>query len=443
MKHQRLIISLFFAAFFIIGGYLVLAARGYFIDWQKMTLVQTGGAFISYLPKDAALTINGQKYETSSFFLNNGNLIKKLKPGNYSLSLAKDKFFSWQKDFIIKPGLVTEFKKISLIPENPPKETLAATAVKKFWLTAEGPVYQNTKMEIYFENFRLPGATIAVSSPVSSLVILAKNSEFLITDLNKPTTVINLSQLFNSLKQRQLGLNGQVLIQKIFFHPFAKNEILIATRQSLYDLNLKQIKLTKIIDIEPEKIVGFSQAGLFFKNPKNNLSFYNLDLQKETAPAITISKIAQIKSDPTGKKIGVLDTAGQFFLFDSETEKTEKPAKDEIIKDFSFSPDEQYLALLTNKNTFVILNFKDEKPFDVELAAGTIVNKFDWLEDFSHYLLILNNGKIIMKDIFRNPPFNEYDLTENIIQFEATGKTIYLLDKNQTLSQLTLKQNTP
>lgn len=436
MKNPRLVVFLFFAAFFIIGGYLLMIAQGLLIDWRELKIIRTGGAFFYYSPKDAQLTVNGKNYGASSFFLNNGTLIKNLKPGSYSLDLSKEKFRSWKKTFEVKPGLVTEFKKITLIEEKLKKETLTASAVKTFWLTNKGPVYQNSKNQLYFGDYRLSGQNVSAADQDSSLLITKNNQEFFLTDLNKPQITVNLSRLFNSLKQRQLGMPGQIEIQKTFFHPSAKNEILIATKQAIYELDLRLVKMEKIIDISPDAIIQISQNRIFFKKDAENLSIYNLLTHKIEEKEIGFKNTQKIEIEPDGKLIAFLNQENRLFIYDNQTEKIEEPLKNEKVLNFYFSPDNLYLSLSNFENKIIVMNIK-EKTIS-EVFKKETKDEFSWLEDLPHYLLIKNNSQLLLKDIFGQADFNEYLIAEEVIEYKNAGRTIYLLDTNKTLTKLEL-----
>ncbi|MDP1706819.1 MAG: hypothetical protein Q8L36_03290 [bacterium] len=436
MKNPRLVVFLFFAAFFIIGGYLLMSAQGLFIDWQTLKIIHTGGAFFYYSPKDAQLTVNSKNYGTSSFFLNNGTLIKNLKPGFYNLDLSKEKFRSWKKTFEVKPGLVTEFKKITLIEEKLKKETLTASAVKTFWLTNKGPVYQNSKNQLYFNDYRLSGQNVSAADKDSSLLITKNNQEFFLTDLNKPQITVNLSRLFNSLKQRQLKIPGQIEIQKTFFHPSAKNEILIATNQAIYELDLKLVKMEKIIGISPEAIIRISQNQIFFKKDAENSSVYNLLSHKIDEKEINLKNPKRIEIGPDSKLIAFLNQENRLFIYDSQTGKIEEPLENEKIQNFSFSPDNLYLSMSDFENKIRVMNIK-EKTIS-EIYKEETKDEFSWLEDLPHYLLIKNGSQLLLKDIFGQSDFNEYSITEEVIEYKNAGRTVYILDTNKTLTKLEL-----
>lgn len=129
---RRVIFYSLVLIFIIATPPIILYARGYSFDWQTKKLVQTGGFYLKSSPSDAIILIDGKNKKTTP------RLIPRLVPKNYNVAVAKDGFFSWQKNLEIKPQLVTEARNIILFPKSitPEKVSSSATSTILDFLTS-------------------------------------------------------------------------------------------------------------------------------------------------------------------------------------------------------------------------------------------------------------------------------------------------------------------
>ena len=124
-KTRRIIFYLFLLLFVILVPTIILYALGYAFDFETKKIVPTGGIYLKSYPPKAEIYINeNPKGKTAKF-------IKRLIPKTYDIKVVKENYHSWQKQLLIKPGLVTKAEDIFLIPFNP-KIFLLATESEEY-----------------------------------------------------------------------------------------------------------------------------------------------------------------------------------------------------------------------------------------------------------------------------------------------------------------------
>ena len=129
---RRLIFYLLVAIFILATPPTILYATGYSFDWQKKSLVKTGAFYLKSLPGNAKILIDGKNKKTTP------RLVSRLVPKTYSVTIAKDGFYSWQKNLEIQPQLVAEARNIILFPQTLQPEKIPAnvTSTISDWLSS-------------------------------------------------------------------------------------------------------------------------------------------------------------------------------------------------------------------------------------------------------------------------------------------------------------------
>lgn len=93
----------------LIAIYLVLLASGYKFDSHRKNFVQTGSIYINSNPKDVKVYIDGQLRAAKTPFK-----LSYVLPGNYHLAIEKDDFKKWEKNIVVKPGIVSSESEVIL-----------------------------------------------------------------------------------------------------------------------------------------------------------------------------------------------------------------------------------------------------------------------------------------------------------------------------------------
>jgi hypothetical protein len=117
-KKSRKIILIFLSVIFIIvAPILFLVSSGYRIDFKDFNFVKTGGIFIYSDLIGTKVFLDGEFVKNNGIFLRN-TLIQNLKSEDiYKMRVEKEGYYTWYKDLIVYPNLVTEARVI-LIPKD-------------------------------------------------------------------------------------------------------------------------------------------------------------------------------------------------------------------------------------------------------------------------------------------------------------------------------------
>ena len=446
MNHlvRNLILFCLVVVFLIVGGYLIITAQGLVFDFKNLRITKTGGIYLKFTPADAILKINEKLYPSPHGLLNNAVFIKNLLPGEYRITVSKTDYFSWEKDLLVQKGFVTSATKIILWPKNFTSES-AEKGVEDFWLTNKGLIYKGFNQNLYFKKQLLRGETVILNDPTSNFIVTTdKKSPFLI-DLQNSKASINLNELFNSLKQQQLGLPGNVPIKKFFVHPFSQGKILIMTKSSFYVLDYKRVALERLLTTSTITAGAISNNEAFFADNRGNLLIYNLILKNSEVVNLNLPLIEKIKSNPDGDKILILSSDNELFFYNRSSKKLESISKS--ARDFYFSPEQKRVALIGDDGKiiiFYIANYEsDEKKmkgsaFTLPPQINTEAPNFYWLEEKSDYLSVLSGTDLIISELDSRSPINRYKIFENVKKYFIQENEASVLTNDGTLVRLNL-----
>jgi len=129
---RRIIFYTFLVIFIIFVPAVIFYAQGYGFDWGKRIFVVNGGIYLKSSPPKAEIYINDVLRGTTNRF------VKRLIPKTYNVKLVKEEYHAWEKNIIVKPGLVTRTDNIFLVPFNP-KILLVATESEEYANFLEKP----------------------------------------------------------------------------------------------------------------------------------------------------------------------------------------------------------------------------------------------------------------------------------------------------------------
>lgn len=435
MKRRiRNILFATFALFFVLaGGYLTLSAQGFVIDFQKLKIEKTGAIFLKSTPRDANLFINDQATEYSQ-------VIKNLAPGEYRLKLVKDGYHDWEKNLRVQSGLITAESQIKLWPKEPASETLIEGNVKNFWLTERGVAYEKSNGQIVFNDFMIRGSGVVLADPGSKFLITKEETDYFFIDLENPRSAVNLTHLFNSLKQRQLALPGIVPIRKVFFHPFSPNKLVVTSETSLYTIDVNKIQIEKIVTLGEIKLVALGTNDAFLVNEEDNLIVVNLLLKTSLGGAVKLGPIEDFKIKSDGMNVFILTPEKELKIYRRSSGQTELLEKN--VREFEISPEEKRIAILTSDGKLKI-SYPEEFRGDVKYEAGTTVEipvnfgpeteKPNWFDLFPNYLALLENKRLIAQETDERVPANSHTFADGVLNYKIKDKKIYTLQESGEL----------
>ncbi len=140
-RARRIIFYLFLIAFIILVPTIIFYALGYGFDFEKKTIVATGGIYLKSYPSKAEIFINDKSRGKTNKYL------RRLIPKNYEVEIIKEDYYPWQKNLTVKAGIVTKVDNILLIPFNP-KIFLVASESKDYASFFEKPYSLSEVIEI-------------------------------------------------------------------------------------------------------------------------------------------------------------------------------------------------------------------------------------------------------------------------------------------------------
>lgn len=244
----RLMVGYVLVAIAIILGAVLLfnAASGYGVNTKTGEIIQNGLLFVDSFPGGADISLNNKSQGSRT----SARLI--LPAGNYKLTLKKDSYRTWERNFNLPERSIARFVYPFLFPVKPQIQPLRnyssspifmSQSPDKHWLLVESPSsagnavtfdqYDTGDLTLAPKLLTLPPALLANSdSSEQSLkevewstdnkhVLLQHNyqggSEFIIFNRDSPADSFNVNQLFN-ISPSQVSLRDKKIDQLYIFN---------------------------------------------------------------------------------------------------------------------------------------------------------------------------------------------------------------------------------
>lgn len=443
LRKRKVIYYIFILIFVIWGSYLIMSTQGIVFDWKEMKMVRTGGIYLKFNPSDSLVFINGEKTEKSTGILNRGIVFDKLLPRTYHVSVRKDSYTPWEKDLNVEEGLFTAASVIKLWPEIPEKNEIATSTTKNIAIVSGGIVEKKDDGKLYSFGNELKGSSIFSSREDSNWIITEdKNKTLFFLNTKNPKTAINVREIFDSLRKRQLQTTENSSIQHALIHPFSDEKVIVVTEQSIYLLDLKKITVEKMTSAtstisrvieKGNEIFGISVSG---QVQGTNLLLLNSFVFDFGIPSLVID---DIKLSESGTKFLFSDKEGKLFLYDRNLNVSKLIA--EKIQSFETSPDGTKAIWIDTKKRVSVyyiekddgdLKFEKETISLLEIAPGEINKrtKIFWLTGFPSFVFFETSGKIMVSEIDpRGNTLNTATLTESLSNIFATKNNIYIIEE--------------
>ncbi len=446
-KTRRLFFYSLILVFIILGAYLLITAQGWVLDLKNLKVVETGSLFLRYAPSDATVEINGKVRDVSPGFITSGVLISKLAPGEYKIILNKSGYFPWEKKLTVGEAVVASASQVKLWPETWSFKEVTTSSVSDFWLTNQGAVMLTKNKTLIWDGRTLRGQKMILSNPDFNFILTSDGKNYFLTDLENPEASVNLVDLFNSLRQSQLNFTGTETPKNFLFHPFNGNKILLVTKNALYALDLKRMRLEEFLSATSTVSAATSNNEAFTEDAAGNLTVFNLLLQTANIYALKPppASIVKMKASPSGSFIFFLENDGTLLMYDRSSKILK--TLDKNAADFSLAPDEKRLIIASKNNTLSLLVLSDYYA-DGDVKSGdewTLpsgnggIKDFEWLSDISNYGLVLSGDKIFVAELEKRTPQNIYPVTDGVKKILVYGNTLYILKSNGILLEAGLK----
>lgn len=300
VKNRNIFFYLSIVVFLVAVPVLVLYTTGY--RFGEGIISKTGGVSVYLSPAGSNLYING-KFNDTLGFLSRSFFVQDLKVGSYSIEVKKDGYYSWKKDIVVHPKIVTEnyaflspekfvLKEITQFSKT--KETASTTTkvatstteyleVKGFFekkkLTKAEERKEILAMENIHEKFNL-GKTDDILVSGKSVVYLKDNtiSASWIGSISDAPYFFHLST--STVATTTSIFKGNEKILNIEFYPERTDVVLIEMHSGIFALQLNigsKIEDLRPVFVEPQSKIRISPNGEYFIKNKEGL-FYSLEL---------------------------------------------------------------------------------------------------------------------------------------------------------------------
>jgi hypothetical protein len=445
LRIRRILFYSLSVLFILLGTAAIFYSNGWRFDVETFEINKLGAMFFESIPKDAAITIDKNKFDFRSGILKSGTLVANLFPKNYTVKITKDGYQTWIKEVEVFPSLVTEIPPIVLLPENQELGEPLAEAIENFWAGPKHLVlYKDGQLE--FSGQKILGQAVVQWSKSGDSVITKSAFSYFLTDLLRPTGALNLSLVFENLLANQ-GLK-KVSIKKIAFDPGESKRFIVSTENGLYLLDTGKFKIETIFD-SSVSVFAAEKNELIFSDGKE-LFIYNLALGS-SGPLIEeeFKKIKDIQISPSGLFIGILEDGGSAYLFDRRSLKLEQVANNATHQ--LFSPDGEKLAIVSEKEIIIhpipkSLAEENGLPGQGKTRGPAALNiwtingsSLAWHKN-SAYLFIKYPSSLYLLEANDLPPINfqVIDLENRKYEYRPSENAIYLF-KEKGLYKLTLE----
>jgi len=420
---------------FLIGSVIIIfVSQGFSLNLEEWTIEKRGGLFLKFAPSDAALFINGKKKKVREGFLSQGMLVSNLAPGAYRIALQKEGFAPWEKEMEVYPGIVSSESNIRLWPTNPVL-TEEASSSQAFWITGKGLVTKSGKGSLMFNGKELKGTEMEFADAADATIITKLGSTLFLTNLSNPQESLNISDLFLSLKERQLNLPGIVPIEHAMPHPFNNEKVLVTTQTSLYILDTKRIELERIFTAaRMQPVLTRSSQEAFIIDAQNNLVVINLIFKTSSRFPLHSLSAQRMETTPDGKHVLIVHgDKNTLSAYDTGNRSLQELASS--VSGFALSPDGKKVAFAEQGKVITVFfleeryeeNRRWKKGSSFSLPETDPVRKIIWPGGLPGHLLILRADKeLIVQEATPTLPANSALLAENVNQVLSKGKKIFL-----------------
>lgn len=408
-------------AFFIIGFFLLMYARGYRWDANNNRFLLSGAIYIRPLnPEKTDIFVNKKNTDEQT-----AALVKNLLPSRkYQAQVAKTGYQTWQKEFEVTPGLVTEAENIILFPEKLNLQTLLPG-----------------------ENF----SDFSVSPDQKSAAVKTDLAKLTFYDLTGSGTTAPPLAFPDKIKTKNIwfaknGRGWSADSQKFIF----SRETAVKTIWYVWDNSAQ--KLADLTLLYERKIVikqasalplptKFTPSKILWFADDNNLlillegKVFQLNITEETVTDLALSDVVDF--DVYGSKIVALKNPDILLLMDSAVENVSVLGQISFIPQYVLiSPDGAKVAY-ASANALGVIWLKDttkqplKKTGDQEViyqSAGDISDLY-WHGE-SEYLIFLENQtlKVAELDTRNKANLASWPETVSAINYLPDDSKLYLLE---------------
>ena len=376
LRSRKILFYILVFVFLSTGSSIIFYSQGWRINFNEFKIQKTGAIFIKSYPENALLFLDDEPIRNQSGLLQNGTLMGGLLPKTYAVRVDKEKYHSWAKNITVYPELVTKYEDVVLVPQKSP-----------VLIDEKAPSLRNRKTSLAHD----PNKNI--------YFLLDKNSG------NK----LNLSLLFNNLKERELKLPGYIEIKSLLLHPTDEKIAVISTENALYVMDINSSTLNKVSEGKAINSAINNRAVVWSEADNSIGAYYFSSKEKNLAEVALSGYNKKIQLSPSGNMIGLLQNDGGFYLFSANDGSLSKISSN--TQNFEFSDDDQRVAIQKAQNNFLIQDFSKNKESHFYPEISENISHIFWFRDSEHLILASRTG-IYFSEVDDKLPHNTFLIAE-------------------------------
>ncbi len=414
---RKLLLITLTILFVIVGSGLVLYSRGIRLDTKNWDLVRTGGIYIKSDPVDVEINLDGRKVKNKTGIIQSGTLINNLKPGAHRVILTKEGYSSWEKEVTVVSSIVASYEGVILWPK---REAVRVTStVDNFYIRDDSLVVQKGN-RISLDQKPIIGNKMVYFTPGGTLVTYQDDTKtYYLVGIANATSSINLSNTFNRLRQKQLGISGTSALVKVVPYSYNDRKLIVMTAKgALYSLDTERDSLdvvspaVKDFVVTGDGVIFWDKEGLF----NFNLIFRNKS-QISLPVEITSEKIKELIPSPSGDLIAIVKDNHELILLERATGKLEKLS--EGVTRALFSYNGKKLAYLLSNNQVGIYEKKDGESEMMKLSPKNEggIKEMTWHKNNNYLFVEDRGGHLYFLETDDSPPLNQVEIASQVKNF--------------------------
>lgn len=230
LKRRRIILVLCVAAFFIVMPVVLLYSNGFRLN-SSFHLVKTGGLYVSSPISGSEIFVNNNLEKTTNI-LQSGLFLQNLKPGEYSVLIAKEGYWPWAKKLEVEEQAVVEARAL-ILPKDPEGEIIKSKEI----FPSEIEKYN----EIMAEMREIKNLS-ATTTPIERYTSNEKQKVWWNPQENKIWAEWlgdknSIPYYFNK-KERELVLDSLYLVRNADFLPGRRDVIVVAVQNGVFAIEI-------------------------------------------------------------------------------------------------------------------------------------------------------------------------------------------------------------
>lgn len=438
----RRIVFYSLVALFVVGGaYAVAVALGLTFGTGG-TVLRTGSLFIESIPRSANIFLDGAIIDERPSLLSGGTLVKGLSPRTYEVRVEYEGRHAWRAALPVREGIVTRATEVFLWPRAA-SSTPLARGVDSFRLSAGIPVVRRAGA-LSLEGVRLPGAELAYASNDAATLITRTDGTVYLVGRGLSGATLNLTALFHSLKERELGLPGTVPLVEVRPHPFSAGKFLITTETSLYALDTRRVSLERLVTVPRIVHAAWGDSEVLLLGEDGVLTAVDLVFKTAAAAPFSSSTLARLEATPDQDVLIFLTRDGTLSAHYRASDTRVTVA--EGVTDFALGPFGDRLAYAQRNGVATYFLFSHAG--DTVIPQGTVMplaeesapRALSWNSSLPRYLFFLAGDELIALEVGLHGERNRAVLAKNVSQYEFAGFTAHVLSTTGELAALSFEE---